>query len=667
MVAIRSGTVRTALALVAWCGAGSAASAQGFAITREAARAADAATIELWVDGRSLPRGLVRAESTIQVRPGPVDLYYVTWTPGNHTPSGPIENVVDLHIEDCRGNALSWDRDPTRVERISVKVPEGCTTISLGMTYIANQPNTNSRSTDTYGRPNCGVLNWNTVLWYPVDNRGLTNQTTTVATTLWLPNGWEVATSAPKSGVGLVEDPSSPGHEIRFGVMPLAELVDSPVIAGVNLVSHRMEDVGEKPHFVHLLAGERRFAEAPEWLLEQFEEVVRQTQRICGPFPRDEFHFLLFMDKDARAGVEHGESTFIATGEKALVEAEQGDDEGGGASLLVVPHEYFHAWCGKLRAPEGLVRSDFHTPAETDLLWVYEGLTAYYDEVLGARSGMITFEEYRQNMADYFALLEQRTGRLWRSVQDTARAARHLRQRGLAWYDLRQGQEYYGQGAMFWLEADAIIRRGTEGAKSLDDFCRALFTLSGASVPAVGAQETFTRDDVVRLLNDIYPGQDWDGLIAQRIESPVSSLEMDDLAALLGYRMAWESEPTALQKKRAKDDEGSINLRTSLGIRLNKEGTITEIVPGSPADKAGLAHAMKVIAVDGWVFSRERLEEAVKNTPETKQVAMTLQTGERIETKTIAYSGGMRWARLVRDEHAQEPDILGAIAAPRGE
>lgn len=634
------------------------------------------ATILLETDATELPRNLLRSSMRIEAAPGPMELYYCIWSPGNHTPSGPIENVIDLRIFDCSGMPLTWDRDPTRVERISVIVPEGCDMVRIEMGYIASQPNTNSRSTDSYGRRNMGVLNWNTALMYP---GGKSNQEITVRASLGLPTGWSFAATLPvrtaeqdRFGTLRELDPGAPITWVDFADVPLAELIDSPIIMGQHVRAHGLDvGPGVARHTLAVVAAEDRMTDVPAWLIEKYAAMCRQTMELFRApgrdlFPRREYQFLVALDESMRFAVEHGMSTLIAQPPRTFLDAKQDEFKGGGRDTVVLAHEYFHAWCGKLAAPEGLVLPDFHTPARTELLWVYEGLTTYYDSVLAVRSGMISFEEFKQEVLEAAVSLEQRTGRLWRSVEDTARSARFLRQRGLYWYDHRRGQEYYGEGAKFWMEADALIRAGTGlepgGAKSLDDFCRVFFDVP---VRPVGSQAIYAREDVVRALAALNPQTEWDALIRARIEEPVSDLGMEPVLGLLGWRIEYADELSPEQKKIGAFEEsgGEVNLRTSLGLRISKDAEVIDIVPGSPADESGMGYGMKVIAVDGWVYSPSRLRDAVKGSARSKQVELLVSFGDRIETRIISYDKGPRIPRLVRNE--AKPDLLSAIAAPR--
>lgn len=620
--------------------------------TRAETPAADAAptprTMSVTVDATDIARGLVHTSVEIPAPPGPLDLYYVEWTPGNHTPSGPIQNVVEFYVRDSAGRALDWRRDPTDVFRFTIDVPKGSPTITVDLGYIANQPAVNSRSSDTYGRATFGCLNWNTVLIYPA---GVDKDEQMVEPTLKSPAGWRIATALKPAASRIA------GAKVtRFERVSLATLVDSPVIFGAALTSYALPAPGAAPHWLHAVARTEALAKLPDARVEKFGRMIGQAERIFGTFPRSQYHFLVLLDDDIPGfGLEHCESTLISGGEKEFARAESDDDD----PMTVVPHEYIHAWNGKLRAPLGLLHENYNTPSLTQLLWVYEGLTAYYTDVLAARCGLLTPDEYRQRLAARLDAYELQTGRRWRSVEDTASSARFLRAPSPAWEDLRRRQDYYGESALFWLECDAIIRAGTNGRKSLDDFCRAFYDVKpGPS----GRPVTYTRADLVAALTGVYDGQDWDDLIRRRIESPASTI-IADLPGRLGWRLVHANAPTDDQAK-GEEKSKDASLRDSIGLAADKEGRITSIVPDSPADRARLAYGMKIVAVGTLAYTPGALRDAVRASPQSGSVNLLVNTdGERLDTFTLRYDGGMRYPRLERD--AASPDLLAEITRPR--
>src|SRR6202008_1444209 len=123
------------------------------------------------------------------------------------------------------------------------------------------------------------------------------------------------------------------------------------------------------------------------------------------------------------------------------------DDFLRAAALL--PHEMAHSWNGKYRRPADLATPDYATPMETDLLWVYEGLTQYLGWILAARSGLLSPEEAHDYLAQAAAELDNEPGRMWRPLLDTAVSAQVLYGSGLAGGSWRRGGDFYEERLLF--------------------------------------------------------------------------------------------------------------------------------------------------------------------------------------------------------------------------
>lgn len=595
----------------------------------------------LIVDATDIPRRLLTARMDLPVQPGPLELNYVEWVPGNHNPSGPIQNVVDLTITDDRGRTIPWTRDLEKLTRLQLNVPDDASYLTIRFAYITNQPSVVSRSTDSYGFPTFGGMNWNTVLFYP---GGVDKDEFFIEPQLHLPDGWTHAASLDVTH-------QRPGI-IHFAPVSLAELVDSPVIFGAALRTYELApELTNVPHFIHAVAPFVSYTDLGEERLEKFTDMIDEAIRVFGPFPYDEYHFLIMLSDDMPGlGVEHNESTLISLRADRFNNAEKDSDPIG-----VIPHEYIHSWCGKQRAPEGLLARDYHTTGDPRLLWVYEGLTSYYDDILAVRTGLMTEDEYVHAVTNRIADYTFRSGRRWRSVEDTTISLRHLRARSDSWYDRRRGVSYYSEGALFWMEADAIIRLGTNNEKSLDDFCRAFFDVK-PTLP--GSPVTYTRDEVVRTLRSVYEGEDWDALIRARLEQPVEDLAFDHLVSKLGYRLEFTGEPTEEQRKSERNARG-VDLRFSLGFSTSADGVITRIIPGSIADEYNLAYDMKILAVNDYTFTPRRLRDAVEQSPTTGHVTLLVAFGDKVERIMLRYDGGPKYPRLTEIQGA--PLVMKAI------
>jgi predicted metalloprotease with PDZ domain len=294
-----------------------------------------------------------------------------------------------------------------------------------------------------------------------------------------------------------------------------------------------------------------------------------------------------------------------------------------------------------------------------DLLWVYEGLTQYLGQVLSARSGLLGESGFIDELAIEAGQMSLQAGRGWRPLGDTATAASVLyaaRSDGASW---RRGVDFYAEGALLWLEADVLIRQRSQGARSLDDFCKAFF--GGVSGPP--AVVPYQLDDLLAALNAVAP-YDWRGFFAERVERvraapPISGIEAG------GWRLDQAAEPNS-QERALSIAVGATDLSASLGLVLSRENEILDVIPGLPADRAGVPSGAKLLGVNGRVFSketRERLDDALVSSAQGVPVELLLQDADIFITAKLDYRGGPRHPVLKRDP--ARPDLLGAIGAPR--
>lgn len=621
-------------------------------------------TVRVDVDVREIASRLAHARVEIEIpeglRGGPIDLLYVEWTPGNHNPSGPIQNVVEFVVRDAAGSRLPWRRDEVDPNRHIVQ-SGGAERVIAEFSYITNQPAVNSRSSDTYGFANFGGLNWNTVLVYPGWE---TKEETRTHASLTLPAGWAWASGLRAEGQDRLEDGSV---VVRFEGASLREVVDSPVIFGEHLRTYELGEIGGAAHFLHAVAATAARTELGEGRLRALRSMAMEAGEVFGRVPTDRYHFLVLLD-DALPGfgLEHLTSTYVSMGSERFRKAEEEKD-----ALSVLPHEYVHAWCGKWTAPSGLLSEEYRSPARTSLLWVYEGLTSYYDEVLAVRGGLQTVEKFEEGLARLLASYERQAGREWRSVEDTALAMRFLRARSEVWGDRRRQQDYYGEGSIFWLTADGIIRKGTGGARSLDQVCAALFGVrEGERIGVRGVAREYTREDVVAALREVYAGEDWDGLIRRMIEEPQEAGASFSAPSVLGRRLVWTTEGSEEEKKGVLSG-GGVDVFLTLGLRLDKEGVVSAVRTGSAADRGGLLVGQRVVGVRGAdrvegyrAWSASAFRDVVAETSRTGGLTVLVSVGEELTEKVVGYGEGLVFPRLERVEGGVE--ILEGICSGNG-
>ena len=492
------------------------------------ARAGEGPALRLEVDARDLPRRLIHSRIEFPCKPGKLALWYPKWVPGTHAPCGPVQDVAGLRLETSQGKSIPWRRDETDPYRVECDVPDGVNALIVRLDMICNSPAVSAAGYLTYGNHAIGIINWATCLMYP---EGPSADETRVAMTLRLPATWNYACvleADPKGG-------GPPGGKaVKFREVSLTKLVDNPMIAGEHVRQIPL-DVGKNPPaFLDLVSESPSALQVGPPVIAMYSRVVQEAGAMFGTCHYPAFHFLVTCSDDlGYLGLEHLECSINGVHERDLLD--QSRIRGWVANLL--PHEYVHSWCGKFRRPAGMCTPNFQTPQKTRLLWVYEGLTEYLGEVLMARAGLVSPAEYRRMLTSSIGSLSHREGRRWRSLEDTGAASHLLRGHSPNWNELRRDQDYYFEGALIWLEADAIIREKTKGKKSLDDFCRKF--LGGK--PTKAHVEPYELADVVKVLREL-ADFDWDAFFAQRASQPLDALPVD-VVGRCGYRLTYSSRP----------------------------------------------------------------------------------------------------------------------------
>lgn len=600
----------------------------------------------LHIDASDLPRRLLHATQSIDVpqaarERGELVLRYPHWVPGTHAPGGPIQNLAGLWFTDQGGRELDWRRQPGDVYQFRVELPPGVERVTATMRYITNQPDANSRGIDSFGAADVGLVSPNTVLLYPA-RAG--DADFSVRLRLSLPEGWHAATALRRVPA------DTPG--ITYDTASLREVVDSPIMVGRHLRSYSLNEPGvdAPPHRLHVFSESASAVEIDDHVLGNYRAMVTQAGRLFQSFPFRSMDVLLMTtDQLGRNGLEHLESTMNIIPLGTL----DGPGELRGWDRMLIPHEYVHAWCGKHRRPRGMATGDLHTPKGTELLWVYEGLTQYLGEVLEVRSGMETPQEYLWSLRGSMRSARLRQGRDWRPLLDTCSASHTLRAGSRTWGDLRRSQDYYAEGALIWMEADAIIRRGTGGQRSLDDFVARFFH---AEEPT-GRPVPFDRDDLLDALGEVHE-HDWRGFFEHAIDRTGGDGPMS-AAQAVGYDVVYQDTPPWSPFGRA----STLDARESLGASFDSGGRVRSVLLDTPADWAGLAPDVRVIAVDGYLWSSRRLRDAIEASEASGSVALTIAVDDRLREVVVEYGGGPRYFNLVRDEG--EPDVLADILEPR--
>ena len=603
-----------------------------FVLFAFAASASAQVNIRLDIDASETFRNIVHVKETLDVRGGDIDLFYPKWIPGEHSPTGTINDIVNFFVT-ADGKPLEWRRDDVEMFAFHVTVPAGVRQIEV-MFDDASQPGT----IDT---ANLARIKWNRLLVYP---RGVSSDNIDVTASLRVPAGWQYATALSES--------RNTGNTVYFNGTKLTEFVDSPAIIGKYFAK---VPLATDPVPVEMdIAGETEdsIKYSPETLL-WWKNLVTQANLAFGAHHYRKYRFLLTVSDDGGSeGLEHHESSEDGVGEKALSDRLEMLDLGD-----LLSHEYTHSWNGKYRRPASLTTPDFEQPMRGDLLWVYEGLTQYLGHVFPARSGVWTPEMFRDVFAVTYADMNLRSGRKWRPLVDTAVAVQYTYSSPRAWQNARRRVDYYDEGSLVWLDADVLIRQKSNGKLSLDDFLHK-FHGGQSGTPAV---VTYTLDDLVQTLNSVVP-YDWKQFFVDRVYkvapvAPIGGIENG------GWKFIFNDTPN-LQIQVDERDRNFVNEFYSIGLLVGSDGEIRDINPDLAAARAGLAPGMKILKVNDSDFSIDGLRNAVFATKGNSD-GLTIQAvnGKDTASYKIAYSGGEKFPHLMRD--SSRPDYLTAIAKPR--
>ena len=591
-------------------------------------------TVTLSVDATAAPRKIFHATLKIPAAPGDLTLYYPKWIPGEHAPDGPVIDLAGLKFF-AAGKTLKWRRDLLDGFTLHVEVPAGVTEISAELDFLSPATFEGGFSAGSSATDKLAIISWNQVLLYP---KGFKSDDINYSASLKLPEGWKFGTPLPVT--------SQSGNEIKFATVSLTTLVDSPVITGefLKVVPLASDPVTE----MDIAADSAAALDAPSEVWDHYRSLVDQAQKLFGAHHYRDYHFLYTLsDHVAHFGLEHHESDDSRVGERSLV-----DDGARKMSASLLPHEYVHSWNGKFRRPADLATPDYQQPMQDDLLWVYEGLTNYLGFVLTARSGLLTPDQDRDDLALTAASLDHTPGREWRNLQDTADAAPQLYFSSRSWNSWRRSTDFYDEDTLNWLWADVIIRQQTNGAKTLDDFCH-LFHGAPSTAPMV---KPYTFDDVVNALNQVVT-YDWRGFWTERLTNHGPGAPLGGIEGS-GWKLVYNETPSDMDR----GDGGShfVDVAYSIGIDLRDDGTITDTIEGMPAALAGIGPGMKLIAVNGRQYSPEGLRDALKaGKDSTVPLELLVENTEYYKTYKLDYHGGEKYPHLVRDE--SKPDLLTDI------
>ncbi len=429
---------------------------------------------------------------------------------------------------------------------------------------------------------------------------------------------WRVATSMRRKGA----DPYGFG---TFEADDYAELIDHPVEAG-HLTIGEFE-VNGIPHAI-AIRGKTRVDMGR--LCNDLQTLCERHMALLGvPAGLDRYLFLVHAPGSGYGGLEHRWSSSLVCARDSL--PARGDDTVGDAYrtfLGLASHEYFHSWNVKRMKPAAFTPYELSSESYTGLLWVFEGITSYYDDLALVRSGLITEQSYLELLGRTITRVLRGSGRLRQSVEESSFDA---------WTKFYKKDanapnaivSYYAKGSLIALTLDLKLRTETEGRVSLDDVMKACWERWGDSAEGM-------PEDGFEVITAEVSGLDLDDFFDASVRG-TGELPLETLLATHG--IAYKLRPAS-----GSTDKGGRKLDNSkqrsvwLGATLtatNGKSTFAAVMNGGPAELAGVAPGDEAVALDGLQLTAANADSRLKAYRDGDELELVVFRGDELLTTRI--------------------------------
>jgi predicted metalloprotease with PDZ domain len=535
-----------------------------------------------------------------------LELVIPSWTPGSYMIRDYARHVQGFGARAEGAGELAWrktDKDTWQVDT------GGAARIIASYQVYANELTVRTSHLDgTHGYFNGACV----FMYVP----GRTDEP--LRLTVEAPEGWEVTTGLdaveeddrrpttdhrPNSQPDVRLEPSSVvGDRSSFIAENYDHLVDSPVECGTHrLLSFEVDGI---PHRIAIWG---RGNEDEARLLEDTRRIVEAQRDFFGGLPYRHYTFILHLTDGRGGGLEHRNSVSNML-DRWTFRPERSYER----YLSLTSHELFHVWNVKRLRPAPLGPFDYRHENYTRLLWLMEGGTSYYDELLLARAGLLKPERFLEKLADKIAALQSQPGRLLQSVEQSSFDA---------WIKFYRPDEnsanssisYYLKGALVCLLLDMEIRRHSAGAHSFDDLLRLLFDRYPIAGPGIGEDGAVLAavEELTDAPSDVF------GTFFRRYISGTEELDYATALAVVGLELRWHRRGAGAW----------------LGLNLKRQGDRSLVASAradGPAYAAGVYADDELVALDGWRMNEERLNARLSERSPGDSVRLTLFRGDTL-------------------------------------
>ena len=523
------------------------------------------------------------------------DLVLPVWTPGDYKIRDFARNVQAFAAFDAAGRPLSW----RKADKTTWRVRTGGARRAWRATYRVYSNDRTASMVDT-GRVGERYAFWNnTTALMHVRGRLRTPATLRIAA----PPGWKIATGLP----------AVPGSPDTFRARDFDHLYDCPVLVG-EFRTHAFAVRGV-PHRI-AVAGSGSYD--AQKLTDDVGKIVEASARLMGDMPYADYTFLLLLapSVDGGRGLEHANSAAIVFAPDSL------SGDAYAASLPLIAHEFFHLWNVKRIRPEGLGPFDYTRENYSRVLWVAEGFTEYYQNLILRRAGLLPLPRYLAGLTSQIQSLRYTPGIRRMSVEQASLDAWLVPDANDEnWYNAFS--DYYTKGSILGLLLDLEIRRRTAGARSLDDVMRVLYAEYGKR------GRNYRPEDVQRVC-ERFAGVSLADFFRRYVRG-TEDLDYGPLSAV-GLMVGGG----------AAGPDGRPVLRTYLGIQAKDDrgGLIVDAVyDGAPAQRGGLNAGDRVLAIGRALVTAGNWRDQLAARRPGEIVRFTVERDGELRTFDITLGG----------------------------
>lgn len=482
------------------------------------------------------------------------------WRSGKYQILDLSKNIRAFNVFDAQGKALTWQKDNKNTWRIFVNTP-GIVKVRYQI-YANDLRNRVSHIDDTHA-----FLDASGVFIYSESQR---NKPLTVE--LKVPENWRSVSGMQRLG------------EHKFSAYDYDQLVDSPIESGIH--QYDVMKVEQQTYEI-VIWGEGNYQ--METLKKDIEKLHYAAKDIWKTFPFKRYVYMYHVGDNLRGATEHVNSTIIQTDRFGFYPSKKYRKV-----IATTAHEFVHTWNVKSYRPAGITPYDYSRENYTDLFWMAEGKTSYYDNLLNVRSGIFSVEEYLQNMAEDIHRYINKPGRKVMSLAESSfdtwlvNNANRIHNTTVS---------IYLKGSLVSWLLDKEIRAVTENKKSIDDLSQLLYEQYASSAHG------YTKNDVLRILKEL-TNQDFGGFWRDYVTG-TKTIDFDTLLAFYGLQIKQEDK---------EDDEKH---KASIGMTLKpQEGgllSVNIIDNNGPAWQAGLTVGDKIVAINGLLVTDKNVKMHMEN------------------------------------------------------